>query len=296
MTGSLLAQFTIQGLMTGLLYALMALGITFIYSIMKMINWAMGQFYMIGSFIQYILVVSILGPDLWWLGIPISAATVFLFGLILEPLLIKPMFRRSTRDRDEYATVVTIALYLAITGIATIINGPYKRSPGTTLSDVSLGPLPVSGATLAASIGAVVVMIGFYLILRRTWLGMAFQAVAQNRSAAQTAGLNVFRIDAVAFGIGVALAAIAGALLAPIYMVYPTNGTVVTVKGFEIIVIAGLGSIPGVLLGGILLGIVEALGAGFIDSNYQNVYGFVVLIAILALRPQGLFGEKARIA
>src|SRR5260221_3140311 len=110
----LFVQALIAGNMIGVLYALMALGITFIYSIVKMINWAMGEFYMIGSYFQYMLVVHVLGPDLWWLAIPLVALTVFAIGALLEPALIKPMFTQAIERKDDYATVVTIALLLLL--------------------------------------------------------------------------------------------------------------------------------------------------------------------------------------
>ena len=111
--------------------------------------------------------------------------------------------------------------------------------------------------------------------------------MAQNRVAAQTSGVDVFRLDAIAFAIGVALAGLAGALLAPVFFVYPTNGMVTTMKGFEIIVIGGLGSIPGALIGGVLLGVVESLGAALIASPYQNAYGFVLVLLVLLVRRTG---------
>jgi branched-chain amino acid transport system permease protein len=110
----------------------------------------------------------------------------------------------------------------------------------------------------------------------------------------QTAGIDVQRVDRMAFGIGVALAGLAGALLAPVFLVFPTNGLVTTVKGFEIVVIGGLGSIPGALIAGVALGLVESFGAAFVDSAYQNIYGFALVLLILVLRPNGLFGERGR--
>src|SRR5439155_543315 len=185
-SAELLAQTLIAGVMIGVLYALMALGITFIYSIVKMINWSMGEFYMIGSYLQYLLVVEWLGPDLWWIAAPLSALGVFALGFVIEPLLIKPMFTQGMERKDDSAIVVAIA-------------------------------------------------------------------------------------------------GVAGALLAPVFMVFPTNGVVTTVKGFEIIVIGGLGSIPGALIAGVLLGVVESLGAAFIAAPYQNVYGFLLVILVLLL-------------
>jgi branched-chain amino acid transport system permease protein len=293
-TSELFAQALIAGVVIGVIYALMALGITFIYSIVKMINWSMGEFYMIGSYAQYLLVVYLLGPNMWWLAAMLSAASVFLVGWLAEPILIKPMFTGGIERRDDYATVVTIALLLLLRNLATAISGPYQRTPGTNLGAVMLGPLPESGARFAAFLCALLAIALFYVLLKRSWFGLALRAVSQSRVGAQTSGVDVLALDKLAFGIGVGLAGLAGALLAPVFMVYPTNGVVTTTKGFEIIVIGGLGSIPGALVAGILLGVAESLGSTFIASAYQNAYGFVLLLAVLALRPSGLFGERIR--
>ncbi len=293
-TPELFAQTLIAGVMIGVIYALMALGITFIYSIVKMINWAMGEFYMIGSFVQYVLVVFWLGPDLWWVAVPLAALTVFVVGALIEPILIKPMFVQGIERKDDYATVITIALLLLLRNLATALGGPYQRNPGSNLPTVMIGPLPESGARLAAFLCALLALALFYVLLKKTWLGLALRAAAQSRIGVQTAGIDILRLDQVAFGIGVALAAIAGALLAPVFFVFPTNGVVTTVKGFEIIVIGGLGSIPGALIAGVLLGIVESLGTAFIASPYQNAYGFLLVLVILLIRPTGLFGERTR--
>ena len=290
----LFVQTLISGLMIGVLYALMALGITFIYSIVRMINWAMGEFYMLGSYIQYVAVAHALGRDLWWLAILIATAGTFIIGYLLEPILIKPMYARGMERRDDYATVVTIALLLMMRSLAVAIGGPNQFRPETNLPIMWVGPLPMEGARVVASIGALVALALFYLVMSRTWVGLALRATAQNRVAAQTSGVDVFRLDAMAFAIGVALAGLAGALLAPVFLVYPTNGVVTTVKGFEIIVIGGLGSIPGALIGGVLLGVVESLGAAFISSPYQNAYGFILVLLVLMFRPYGLFGERGR--
>ncbi|MBS0539945.1 MAG: branched-chain amino acid ABC transporter permease [Proteobacteria bacterium] len=290
----LVAQTAISGVMIGVLYALMALGITFIYSIMRMINWAMGEFYMIGSYLQFMLVAWVLGPDLWWLAILISTAGVFLLGLVVQWGLIKPIFKKPPEMRDDYATVVTLALLLFLRSIATGLAGPNQFTPGSTLPIMMIGPMPMAGARVAAFVFALAALGIFWAVLRYTWYGLALRAASQSRVGVQTAGIDVLSVDRVAFGIGVALAGLAGALLAPVFLVFPTNGMITTVKGFEIVVIGGLGSIPGALIAGILLGLIESFGAAFIDSAYQNIYGFLLVLAILVLRPTGLFGERGR--
>jgi branched-chain amino acid transport system permease protein len=254
----------------------------------------MGEFYMLGSFAQYLLVVYLLGPDLWWVAVPIAALGVFLVGAVLEPVLIKPMFRQALERKDEYATVVTIALLLLLRNLVQAIAGPNQFTPGSDLPVVMLGPLPVSGARFAAFLCTLAALALFYVLLKKTWWGLALRAAAQSRIGAQTSGVDILRLDQIAFGVGVALAGLAGALLAPEFQVYPTNGVVTTVKGFEIIVIGGLGSIPGALVAGVMLGVVESLGAAFVASPYQNAYGFLLVLLVLLLRPTGLFGERVR--
>jgi branched-chain amino acid transport system permease protein len=295
-TPELFFNFLIAGIMIGTLYALMAMGITFIYSIMKMINWAMGEFYMIGSYTMWFLVTFILGSELWYLGVLVSAAILFVIGLAVQWLLIRPMFSTSMERRDEYGTVVTIALSLFLRNLATVLSGPNTRSPDIDLGRVMIGGLPVSGNRFAAFIGALIVIGVFYYILNYTWLGRAFRASSQNRVGIQTVGINVLRIDQIAFALGVTLAGLAGALLAAVFNVFPENGAVTTMKGFEIIIIGGMGSLPGAVIGGLLLGIIESMGSVFIDTGLRNVYGFLFLIMVLLSRPTGLFGEKERLS
>ena len=292
----ILAQVLIVGVMMGAMYALMAIGITFIAGIMKMINWSMGEFYMIGSYVQYNLILRYLGPDRWWLAFPIAMLTVFLLGLVLQRILLAPMFRYSDAHRFEYATIITIALSVLFQNLAIILAGPYQLSPPNYLPTVALGTLGISlnGSRLAGAIGAAAILVVFWYFIKRTMIGLSFLATAQNRLGAQTAGIHLQRVDMIGFGIGVALAAAAGALLAPVFLVHPVNGATSTVKGFEIIVIGGLGSLPGAVIAAFGLALIESLGSYYISPAYQDLYGFAFLVAFLILRPWGLFGERER--
>ena len=293
---ALIAQVLIVGLLMGAVYALMAIGITFIASIMKLINWSMGEFYMIGSYLQYYLIALVLGPALWYVALPISMLVVFLLGLVLQRGLLAPMFQQAEAHRFEYATIVTIALSVLLQNLAVVLAGPYQWAPKDYLPSVILANLGLSinGSRLAAAVGAAVILIAFYLFLKRTMIGLSFLGTAQNRLAAETAGIAIRRVDTIGFGLGVALAAAAGALLAPIFLVYPTDGATSTMKGFEIIVIGGIGSLPGSVVAAFCLALIESFGSVFISPAYQDLYGFVFLIAFLVLRPQGLFGERER--
>jgi branched-chain amino acid transport system permease protein len=290
----LFSQYLLSGIVIGIIYSLMALGITFIYGIMKMINWSMGEFYMIGSYVQYALLASVLGWDRWYLALPLSMATVFVLGVIVQRVLLRPMYLGGIERRDEYATIITIALMVLFRNLAIVLGGPNQYSPKDYAKPTTLLTLPISGNRVVALAGTLVLLALFYVLTRRTWLGRAFRGAAQNRVGIQTAGVDVLRLDMLAFGVGVALAAAAGALLAPDFLVYPENGAISTFKGFEIIVIGGLGSIMGSVVGGLLLGVIEALGSVFLSPAYKDLYGFVLLIALLAVRPTGLFGERER--
>jgi branched-chain amino acid transport system permease protein len=294
MDAFILSQYALSGLVIGVIYGLMALGITFIYSIMKMINWSMGEFYMIGSYVQYALLASVLGWSLWYVALPVAMVSVFLLGLLVQRFLLRPMYVGGVERRDEYATIVTIALMVLFRNLAIVLGGPNQYAPRDYARAMTLVTLPISGNRMVALIGTLVLLALFFFIIKTTWIGRAFRGAAQNRVGIQTAGVDVLRLDMLAFGVGVALAAAAGALLAPDFLVYPENGAISTFKGFEIIVIGGLGSILGSIVGGILLGVIEALGSVFLSPAYKDLYGFVLLIGLLVFRPTGLFGDRER--
>jgi branched-chain amino acid transport system permease protein len=291
---TLLTQYVLAGLVIGAIYCLMAVGITFIYSVVRMINWAMGEFYMIGGYVQYVLLESWLGPHRWYLAVPLAAVTVALLGMAVQRVLLRPMFTGTLERLDEYATIVTIALTVLFRNLAIVLFGPYQFSPRDYAAPVQLGPLPLNGSRFVAFLGAVVLLGLFAFVVRHTWFGLALRGVAQNRLGAVAAGIDLGRMDMLAFGIGVGLAGAAGALLAPVFLVYPESGALSTVKGFEIIVIGGLGSLPGSIAGGLLLGLVESLGSVLLSPSFRDVYGFGALLLILVLRPTGLWGERVR--
>jgi len=223
---TLISQYIISGIVIGLIYSLMAMGITFIYGIMRIINWSMGEFYMIGGYLQYIIITQVLGVENWYVGVVLSMVGVFLLGMVVQGLLIRPMFEGSVEKRTEYATIVTISLGVLFTNAAVIGAGPFIYSPPGYYHGTHILTLPVSGTRFVAFIGTIALLSLFYLFLKKTWWGRAFQGAAQNRVGIQTAGIDVFRLDQVAFGIGVALAAAAGALLAPEFYIWgPSPGS-----------------------------------------------------------------------
>src|SRR5215813_7484419 len=162
----LVVQYVLAGLVIGVIYSLMALGITFIYSVMKMINWAMGEFFMIGSYVQYALIVTWLGPSRWWLALPVAMASVFLLGLVVQRLLLRPMYVGGIERRDEYATIVTIALMIFFRNLAIVLGGPNQYAPPDYASPRMLGPLPISGNRFVALIATVVLLALFAVVIK----------------------------------------------------------------------------------------------------------------------------------
>lgn len=253
---------------------------------------------MIGGYIQYLIVSDILGADLWFVGIPIAVGSVFLVGLVFQHLVLRELYVEgkvlSYREVTEYATIVTIGAMVLYRSVAIVLSGPYIYAPPTPFGLGQLGTLSVSGSKVVAFWGAIIILMAFYLFIKKTWWGRALQAAAQSREGALVAGVNLRTVDALAFGGGAALAAAAGALLAPVFYVFPDSGAITTMKGFEIIVLGGMGSIPGSIIGGLLLGIIENLGSVFISASFRDVYGFTLLLLVLVIRPTGLFGERER--
>src|SRR5919199_5550837 len=178
---ALLPQVIVVGLLIGAVYALLALGITFIASIMKLINWSMGEFYMLGSYAQYVLITRWLGPGRWWLALPLAVLAVFLLGLLLQRVLLAPMFERSEAHRFEYATIMTIALSVLLQNAAIWAAGPNQNKPADYLPTISLANLglALNGSRLAGALAAAVILVGFLLVVRHTMICLSFFGAAQ---------------------------------------------------------------------------------------------------------------------
>jgi branched-chain amino acid transport system permease protein len=292
-TSPIFFEYLFSGLVLGLLYSLMALGISFIYGVMKMINWAMGEFYMLAGYIMFLL-TTITGGKMLFPLIPASLAAIFLTGFLLQRFVLKPMFTTLGERRDEFVIIVTLSISVFLKSLMVGLAGPYIYKVPDYLPNIPFDGFIISGNRVLAGAAALSAIILFFLLLKYTWVGRALRATAQDRLAAQSLGINVWNIDNYAFAIGVSLAGVAGVMLAPVYMVYPESGVVPAVKGFVILVMGGLGSLTGSLVGGIILGLAESLGTALIDPRYREVYGFLLMIIVLAVKPRGLFGRVER--
>jgi branched-chain amino acid transport system permease protein len=290
-------DLTINGLIIGVFYALMAIGLSLIFGVLKVVNFAHGEFYMVGAY-AYTLTALMLGLSSW-LALPFAFLVGVIVGLIVERLLMRPLYAGYTSwaiMRDEYAVIVTFGLSLFLINLVDKVVGPYayKGPPLVDISRIALGPLMISGHRLIAAFVAAAVIIGVALIIRYSFWGRQIQAVAQNRLGASLAGIDTAKASAIVFSLAGGLAAVSGALLANIFNPTPDVGVFPAIKSYVIVVLGGMGSVPGSILASLILGVLESFGGVYISYQYRDTFGLFILILFLLFRPQGLFGEKAR--
>ncbi|MEW6275181.1 MAG: branched-chain amino acid ABC transporter permease [Bacillota bacterium] len=284
-------QQLINGLAMGVGYALIAVGLTLVFGILDIINFAHGEFYMLGGFLTY-LVMSIVGLP-YITALLIAVLLTFLAGIVAERLTVRPVMKR-----DPMTTLlITFGVSLFIMHLIEYIWGPTPRNILTPFSETqAIGKLVISQQRVLIFIVGIGIIILLNLFIRRTKLGKKIRATSQNKLAAQLVGINVNRIYSFTFGLGCALAAVSGALVGPLSAVSPIMGQPAVLKSFVIVVLGGLGSIPGAVVGGVFLGIVEAFAGGFLSSAWKDAIGFAILILVLLLKPSGLFGAKGSAA
>ncbi|MEM2921946.1 MAG: branched-chain amino acid ABC transporter permease [Candidatus Bathyarchaeia archaeon] len=281
----------VYGLSLGLLYGLMAVGLSLIFGVTKMINFAHGEIYMLGGYTYFFTLVG-LSPVLAMLS---SALVGILIGVMMERYVFRPAYNMQQQARDEYAIIATFGLSILLQNLALFWFGTAIRTPPPIFdAKLTFGLLELFGDRVAAIVISSTILITLYLYVAKSWTGAALRAVSQNMNAASILGISKTKMNALSLAVGGGLAALAGALLSNVLLVYPDMGVIPTLKAFVIIVLGGMGSIFGSLVGGLLLGVVEALGSTFVSVAYRDVYGFIVLILVLLLKPNGLFGELAR--
>ena len=284
-------QQVVNGVTIGVVYALIAVGLTLVFGILDVINFAHGEFYMIGAFLTYALTVG-LGLD-YFVALLLTVGGGAVVGLVAERVTLRPL-----RDRHMFTVVLsTLGLSIFLQNGALLTLGPDPRE-----IELAWGSRPlIIGGVVITVLRVAVLATGALLIAALTWFirrtiwGMAMRAVATNRSAAALMGVPVDRIYALTFAIGAALAGVAGGLLGAMFTIEPSMGEWAVVKAFSVVIMGGMGSVPGAVLGGIILGVVESLGAGFLPggTSYKDGIGYAILILVLLCRPQGLFGRAA---
>ena len=284
-------DLVIIGLSVGMVYALVALGISLIFSGLDIVHFAHGEIYMLGAFIGLMLFQKLSLPY-----VPTLLLAVILTGLV-GVLIERLFYRRLTRSGGGY-TVAGMGMIIAGFGMSIVLQNvafliwgakplPFPVPFGMPLEIGNLA-LPMSYVWIV--LAALTLMFGLNLLLRKTMLGLAMRAVAYNKDIAYLSGVNVPLMISLTFGIGCSLGAAAGVLIGPINYVQVQMGIGVLIKAFAAAVVGGFGSLPGAVLGGFLVGVVESLGAGFVSGTYKDVYAFVLLIFVLMVKPSGILG------
>lgn len=285
LTAASLAQILVNGLTSGSFYVLMALGFTLIFGIMRLVNFAHGEFYMLGAFVVYHL-YGRLGVN-FFVALVASAVTVAALGAIVERVVFVPL-----RARELSMLMSALGLQIALQGVMAVAEG---------VEGLSLAP-PVSGVyrsswlvfpydRLVVVAVAMVVLALFYAFIRWSKIGQALRAVAQDGEAALMQGIPVNRIYTLAFAIGCALAAVAGGVIAPVFSLHVYMGQAAILKAFVVVILGGLGSVPGAVVGGLVLGVAESLFASLFGALMADMLGFLLIMLILLWRPYGLLGR-----
>jgi branched-chain amino acid transport system permease protein len=284
-------QHVINAMVLGSTYALLGIGLTIIFGIMRVVNFAHGELYTLGVYTAYGM-VTLINLD-FFSSILVAALIGMLIGALIEYVFLR---RKDLKNIDE-VMLIMIGIMIIMQnlelmiwgGVAKIIPTPFSQDP------ISMGAIAISPTRVFVFCISAVLLVIFYLGIERTRFGLAIRATFQDQDAARIVGVNVKRIYTVTFALGSAMAAVAGALLAPIFVATPLMGDLASLKAFAIVILGGLGSLGGAALGGFLLAFIEEFGASYISSAYRDAFGFLVIIVVMLFRPQGLFAAKERV-
>ena len=284
-------QYLINGISIGSVYAIIALGYTMVYGIAKMLNFAHGDVIMVGAYISF-CVTSYLGLPAW---VSVIAAVVVctLLGITIEGLAYKPL--RGTPSLAVLITAIGVSYFLQNAAQLIWSSSPKNFTSVVTMKPISLagGKIVITGEVLLTVAVCILVMVGLTLFTGKTRTGKAMRAVSEDRDAAQLMGINVNQTISTTFAIGSALAAVAGVLLcSTVPTLQPTTGSMPGIRAFTAAVFGGIGSIPGAMLGGILLGIIETFSKAYLSTQFSDAIVFSVLIIILLVKPAGLLGKQ----
>ena len=281
-------QLVIQGILSGGIYGLIAVGLSLIFGVMGIINFAHGQMMVMGMYVSYWIFV-LLGIDPY-LSLVAVVAVIFLLGYFIQASVVNRIL-----DYPEAMQVLPlVAVGLVLENTALLLWGPDHRSPQTALSleTTWIGPVMIDDSRLIAFALAILITVAIFVFLKKTDTGKRIRAASDNRMGALLVGINVDRINNAAFGLGAAATGAAGALLLPLMPVSPHMGHDFTLTAFIVVILGGMGNLMGALVGGLILGVAESTATLFLPATLKQVVSFSILIVIMLFRPQGLFGGK----
>jgi branched-chain amino acid transport system permease protein len=278
----------VSGVLTGLVYGLMALGLSVIFGVVRVVNFAHGEMMIVAMYLAVVLFTQ-LGADPLLMMLPI-AAVLFGIGYVMQRVLINPFISRP--EHSQFMLMIAVAII--IVNSLLMIFGPDAQSVQTSYAfdSFALGPLIVDATKLYAGVAAILVAAALFAFFQYAPLGKAIRACADNYTGALVVGLDVKKLYALSFGLGAACVGAAGAIIVLIVDVTPPLGPAYTLLAFIIVIVGGLGSMPGALLGGVLIGLTEALGGLFITPSAKSMLSYGVLVLVLLFRPQGIMGRK----
>jgi branched-chain amino acid transport system permease protein len=286
-----LLQHLLNALILGGTYALLGIGLTLIFGIMKVVNFTHGELYALGAYMVYFFAM-VAGVDFF-----LALVLAVLIGIAVGGLIELVLLRRLRGASIDTTMLVMIGAWiimqnseqLAWSGVAKSIVTPFPQAP------LVLGPVSVSWTRVFVFVVAALLIAGTYLLIQRTKLGKAMRATFQDREVAALMGVNINAVYTATFALGSGLAAAAGALLGPVFVVTPTMGNLAALKAFAIVILGGLGNIKGATAGGFILAFAEEIGAGYVSSGYRDAMGFLLIIIVLLFRPTGLFAQAERV-
>lgn len=286
--------YLVFGILRGCSYSLMGIGLSMIYGILGIVNFAHGEFFMLGAYISF-YAITLLGLDPT-ISAFVTFAVVLTVGMVLAKILLLPAKLRAREEWFESALLITLGLSNILQNVALIICGAkYFGVTNFYPGRISFLGIMFFIDRLVVFVVGIFMMVLFWQFMQRTKIGKAMRAVAQDEDAASVVGIDVDRIHLLSFGIGSALAGFSGALLLFTLPAYPSVGVVPVTIAFAVVILGGMGSIKGAIIGGFVLGITESFVGGLISANLQVVAFFLIIVVVLMIRPTGLFGEKKRI-
>lgn len=285
---------TINGILMGSIYGLTALGLTVIFGVLKVINFAHGSLIMVSMYVAYwAIIFTGVHP---YIALIIVVPVMYFFGYYLQDIIIKPIFKAEKDVREPITVIiVTTGVWYILDNLTLLIFGPQYRSiQNNPLRGKMLefGDMLISVPKLWGFVTAVITAFAIYWFLQKTRTGRAIRATSLDREAASLMGINQFKIYNIAFGIGTAVVGISAVTLVPFYNIFPSVGVLFDIKGFIIVVLGGLGSIGGAILGGIIIGLIESIAPMFMTATWAEAIVYALFLVVLFVKPSGLFGVK----